>query len=202
LAIYLLQTIIDAILQFCVLVELAWSVLRPVRMSLPRFTLFLIAAMVLILGFAVWQIPAPVEASSWSGEHFVTLMHLEQSLSFLRILFFLGMAGFSQLLSIGWRDRELQVATGMGVYSLCSLGVTFLQARERHMAQWAHLNQLNQLVVASFLCCLFYWIFSFAHKEPERREFTPQMQNLLLAVAGVARAERTALAEANKQKHQ
>jgi hypothetical protein len=48
-------------------------------------------------------------------------------------------------------------------------------------------------VIASFICALFYWIFSFAQKEAERREFTPQMQNLLLAVAGVARAERTAL---------
>ena len=34
--IYLIQTIIDSIFQFCVLVELSMSVLRPVRSSLPR----------------------------------------------------------------------------------------------------------------------------------------------------------------------
>ncbi len=49
--------------------------------------------------------------------------------------------------------------------------------------------------MASFLCSLIYWVFSFAQKQAERREFTPQMQNMLLAVAGVARADRAALAE-------
>lgn len=200
ITVYLSQTILDAALQFCVLVELAWSVLRPVRAFMPRFTLLLIAGMILAIGVAIWQIPAPVELSPRSGQLFVTLMHLQQTLSILRILFFLGMAGCSQLLSIGWRDRELQVATGMGVYSLCSLGVTLLQARERHIAQFSHLSQLNEFVVASFLCCLIYWLFSFAQKEPERREFTPQMQNLLLAVAGVARAERAALVDASKKR--
>jgi hypothetical protein len=201
LAVYILQTIIDAVLQFCVLVELAWSVLRPVRASLPRFTLFLLTGMILILGFAVWQIPAPIDAVTFTANaYLMPLFHLEQTVAILRILFFLGMAGCSQLLSIGWRDRELQVATGMGIYSICSLAITFLQASERHMAQYAHINQLNHISVASFQCCLLYWIFSFAQKEPERREFTPQMQNLLLAVAGVARAERAALADASKKK--
>jgi len=34
---------------------------------------------------------------------------------------------------------------------------------------------------------------SFAQKEAERREFSPQMQGLLLAVAGSARSTRIAL---------
>lgn len=199
LGIYLLQTIVDAPLEFCVLFELAWSVLRPIRASLPRFALFAVVGMILVLGLAVWQIPVPAEIVRTSAARFVILMHLEQTLSILRILFFLGLAGCSQLLSIGWRDRELQVATGLGVYSLCSLGVTLLQAHDTNAGQYAHLNQLNQVVVGSFLCCMLYWVFSFVQKEPERREFTPQMQNLLLAVAGVARAERAALSEAAKK---
>jgi len=56
----------------------------------------------------------------------------------------------------------------------------------------------EQLLLGSYICTLLYWIFSFAKKEAERREFTPQMQNLLLAVAGVARAERTALTAASR----
>lgn len=194
LSAYLYQTIIDSVLQFCVLVELVWSVLRPVRSALPRFSLVFIVIITLGVGLAVWQIPAPVEVTHASGQHF--LMHLVQSVSVLRILFFLGMAACSQLLSIGWRDRELQVATGMGVYSLCSVGVAILQARETNALQYSH---LNQVVIAGYLCCLLYWVFSFAQKEPERREFTPQMQNLLLAVAGVARADRAALADARKK---
>ena len=54
---------------------------------------------------------------------------------------------------------------------------------------------LNQLVVASYVCSLLYWVFAFATKEAERREFTPQMQGFLLAVAGTARTTRIALAD-------
>jgi hypothetical protein len=63
--------------------------------------------------------------------------------------------------------------------------------------------RLYLFVIAGFLCSLLYWAFSFAQKQAERREFTPQMQSLLLAVAGVARAERAALNEsaAATQRH-
>jgi hypothetical protein len=39
----------------------------------------------------------------------------------------------------------------------------------------------------------------FAQKVPERREFTPQMQNFLLAVAGNARTARIALANSSAE---
>jgi hypothetical protein len=45
-----------------------------------------------------------------------------------------------------------------------------------------------------------YWIVSFAQKEAERREFTPQMRNFLLAAAGGARATRIAMTESRKEK--
>lgn len=191
---YLIQTAIDSLLQFCVLVELAWSVLRPVRSSLPRYTLVALSVITLLAGAAIWpfaalggiaQLPANVQA----------VVHLQQTAAILRVLLFLGMAGCSQLLSIGWRDRELQVATGLGFYSIVSLGAAFLSTHQPTLHQYGH---LNQIVIGSFLCSLFYWIFSFAQKEAERREFTPQMQNLLLAVAGVARAERTALTASSR----
>ena len=55
------------------------------------------------------------------------------------------------------------------------------------------IRRLNQALIASYIVAMMYWVFSFAQKEAERREFTPQMQNFLLAVAGVARADRAAL---------
>jgi hypothetical protein len=186
---YLIQTVIDSALQFCVMVELAWSVLRPVRNSLPRFTFVALAALILAVGAAIWPF-ASLAGIAQEPANVQLVVHLQQTTSILRIILFLGMAGCSQLLSIGWRDRELQVATGLGVYSLVSVGVTMMQSHQSTFAQYAH---LNQFVVGSFLCSLLYWVVSFSQKEAERREFTPQMQNLLLAVAGVARAERTAL---------
>lgn len=190
---YLIQTAIDSTLMFCVLVELSWSVLRPIRGSLPRVTVVFVGLVFLALGAAIWPfttlpgiVQLPIQQQLFA--------HLQQTVAILRILFFLVLAGFSQLLSIGWRDRELQVATGLGVYSLVSLGVTILQARSPMNSGY---SQLNLFVIIGFLCSLLYWAFSFAQKQAERREFTPQMQSLLLAVAGVARAERAALNESS-----
>lgn len=188
---YLIQTALDSCLQFGVLVELMWSVLRPIRASLPRSALYGVAALVLIIGALVWPFSAIPGMAHYSAQLYM-LIRLQQTVSILRVLFFLILAGCSQWLALSWRDRELQVATGLGLYSLVSLAVTMLQAHQTKGAQYQH---LNQIVVAGFLCSLIYWMFSFAQKQAERREFTPQMQNMLLAVAGVARADRAALAD-------
>jgi hypothetical protein len=184
--VYLVDAIFEALLEFSVLVEIAWSVLRPMRSSLPRKTLPVIILMVIALSAAVWP---------FSGLHLGTvispitrgIVHVQQTAAFLRILFFVLLAAGSQLLAIGWRDRELQIATGLGFYSLISLFTAMTS-----MDQYVH---LSYFAAASYLCSLLYWVFCFLQKEAPRREFTPQMQSLLLAVAGVARADRAALSE-------
>ncbi len=190
---YLVQTAVDTVLQFAVLIELAWSILRPIRASLPRGALVAISLLVMGLGAAIWPFAAVPQLAhlNWEGYLFV---RLEQTVSILRIFFFLVLAGGSQWLSIGWRDRELQVATGLGFYSLASLGAAMLHAHQTTAAEYAH---LNQALIASYIVSMMYWVFSFSQKEAQRREFTPQMQNLLLAVAGVARADRAALANSS-----
>ena len=186
---YFIQASIDSVLMFGVLVELSWSVLRPIRQSLSRFTLVFMALALLALGAVIW--PFSMLPGLAGQLPLVRLVgHVQQTVAILRILFFLGLAGCSQLLSIGLRDRELQVATGLGFYSLVSLGTAVLSAHQATIIQYQH---LNQIVIASFLCSLLYWVFAFVQKEAQRREFTPQMQNLLLAVAGTARANRSAL---------
>jgi len=186
---YLIQTVVDSLLQFAVLVELAWSVLRPIRASLPRGALIAISLLVVGLGAVIWPF-ATVPGMAQMGWEQNLLVRVQQTASILRVLFFLMLAGCSQWLSIGWRDRELQVATGLGFYSLASLGEAMLQTHQTSAAESA---RLNQALIASFIVAMLYWVFSFAQKEAERREFTPQMQNLLLAMAGVARADRAAL---------
>jgi len=101
------------------------------------------------------------------------------------------------LLSIGWRDRELQVATGLGIYSLVSLAVSLWRSNE---GVWSLYSLTNRLLAASYLCSLLYWAFSFAQQEAERREFTPQMQSFLLAMAGTARSTRISLSDSISSK--
>ena len=189
-SVYLCETIVDSALQFCVLVEVAWSVFRPFRASLPRSTVFVLGSVLALAGAAIWPF-----ADSAAFAHFPLQWHvlarLQQTGSILRVLFFLVLAGCSQILSIGWKDRELQVATGFGFYSFVSLSVTVLRAHE-NAAQY---RTLDQILVVSYLFSLAYWIFSFAQKEAERREFSPQMQSVLLAMAGAARSTRIAMTD-------
>jgi hypothetical protein len=186
---YLIGTIVDSALEFGILVELAWSVLRPFRDFLPRSALTVGGGLIVAIGVTVWHF-ATIPGFGNLPPEWHLLMRLQQTASILRVLLFLAMAGCSQLLSIGWRNRELQIAAGLGFYSLVSLAVA---AVNMHTSAKSQYNHLIQVVVVSYLCSLLYWAFSFAQQEAERREFTPRMQGFLLAVAGVAKANRVAL---------
>lgn len=187
--VFLVGLIVDSLFQFGVLVELAWSVLRPLRASLPRWSWFAVAVLTGLVAAVVWPFASGpgVNALSLVGRLNV---HVQITFSVLRILLFLGLAGCSQLLAIGWRDRELQVATGLGFYSMVSLAVWMHHTGQTAGPQY---HPLDQLVAASYVCSLGYWVFAFSRQEALRREFTPQMQNFLLAVAGTARSSRMAL---------
>lgn len=191
---YIVVVVVDSVLLFGVLVELGWSVLRPLRASLPRSALAVVAGLILALGAAIWPFAAFPGAVHLSRE-MAALMRMQQTFSILRVLAFVALAAGSQLLSIGWRDRELQIATGLGFNSLVGLGVAMLHMHQTTRAQYSN---WNEVVVASYLCSLLYWVVSFARKEAERREFTPQMRSFLLAVAGAAHTTRIALEDSGK----
>ena len=195
--VYFAQTILDSALLFCVLVELVWSVLRPLRASLPRSSMVLVGVLIMVAGAAIWPFTALPGLAHPTTREGLLFAQLEQTTSILRVLFFLLLAGGSQLLSIGWRDRELQVATGLGLYSIVSLTVAVLETHQTTEAQYF---RLSQVVSAVYLCSLLYWVVSFAQKEAERREFTPQMRSFLLAVAGAARSSRVSLTESRTGK--
>ena len=188
---YVVSTELDVALQFSVLIELAWSVLLPVRKNLSRKALWFVAALILAAGAAIWPFAGlsgvTVSSRAW---HFIE--QLQQTASILRVLFFLLLAACSQLLSLGWRDREMQVATGFGFYSIVSLAVAALNT---HLSTPEQINNVYRLVVVSFLASLLYWIFSFAQAEAERREFTPKMQSILLMLAESARISRASLTD-------
>jgi hypothetical protein len=194
---YFILVAIDSAFQFVVLVELLWSVLRPLWPSLSRSSMSLIGVLALVAGAAIWpfaSLPGLAHATTREGLFFV---QLQQTVSILRILFFLLLAGGSQLLSIGWRDRELQVATGFGLYSIANLTIAVIQTHQTSASQYTLWGRVG---AASYICCMIYWAFSFAQKEAERREFTPKMQSFLLAVAGAARSARVGLEDTHGPK--
>lgn len=185
---------LDSVLMFAVLVELAWSVLRPIRSSLPRYSWLAIAAIILVAGTLTWFI-AGMSIPEYLTAEGKAFFRLQQTGAILRVVVFLAMAGFSQLLSIGWRNRELQIATGFGFYSIVSLGVTVLHTHLAKSHSLYHL--LDESASVSYFFALSYWVFAFATREAERREFTPQMQHFLLAAAGSARSARIDMANSS-----
>lgn len=190
---YFYESAVDFALQFCVLVELAWSSFRPFHKSLPRATVWVLGVVIAGLGAAIWPFTnAVAPAHSSKMIEWVMLVRMQQTVSVLRILIFVVLAACSQVLSIGWKDRELQVATGLGLYSLASLSVTLWHSHESSLQQY---TALEGLLASFYLCSLLYWVYSFAQKEAERREFSPQMQSVLLAVAGAARSTRISLTD-------
>jgi hypothetical protein len=135
---------------------------------------------------AIWPLGA-ISALSGLYPEGRLLVQLQQTESILRVVFFLLLAASSQLLAIGWRDRELQVATGLGFYSLLSLAVSILQMRQTH---WGQYNNFQELAAAGYLLSLLYWVLCFARKEPARKPLTPQMERILRALAGSAPSQR------------
>jgi hypothetical protein len=201
--IFLVATIIDSVFQFGVLVELSMSVLRPVRASLPRGAAVAVVILIGVLCAIVWPFARTMDPDFDAIKLTSRLLiHLQFTTSVVRILFFLALAGLSQLLSIGWRDRELQIATGLGFYSIASLSVSLLHTNQAtgNAALLTQYHYLDQMVAATYVCSIVYWGISFAQKVPERREFTPQMESFLLAVAGSARSAKVALSESAASK--
>ena len=188
--IYRIQLIIDSAMIFALLVEVAWSVLSPIRKSLPKYSWVGIAVLVAVGGLILWPI-AGFAAPDYLYSSGLNLFRLQQTPAILRAVFFLALAAFSQVLSIGWRDRELQIATGLGFYSIISLAVTVLHIHQ-DVALQSYL-WLDRVGSFSYLAALAYWVVAFATQPAERREFSPQMQSMLLAVAGAARSTRVAL---------
>lgn len=191
--IYMVEMVLDSVFQFAVLVELGWAVLRPIRSSLPRYSVLMLSLLFAVAAAVIWPITAHMIPAGDLNKSGVLFVHAQQTIAVLRVVIFLALAGFSQLLSIGWRNRELQIATGLGFYSMCSLAIFVIHTHQT--AQTGPYHILDQIGVASYVCSLAYWMFSFSQQEEERQEFTPQMRSFLLAVTGAARGTRMALVD-------
>lgn len=187
---YLLEMSLDSVLQYCVLVELGWSVLRPLHAMPPRRVLPAVALGVLLAGVAVWPFTMEpgLAGTRWDYE---LIIRLSEAFSMLRVVFFLALAVASHWLTVGWRNRELQVATGLGVYSLVSLAGSLIHKHQTVSTDAYH--WVEMAISASYFVSLLYWIVSFAQKEPPPRALPEGAQEVLAGMAATAREQRAAV---------
>ena len=176
---------LEYLLDLCVLLELSWHVLRPVYSSLPRVALraFAIAMAMAILGGVVLA----YHVGNTGNKIQDVKAPFDLMVGLLRMLIFAATVGFSQLLGIGWKNKVFQLATGLSFYSAADLIVSLAA---RYSGDNIKLESLHVLAWTLEMC-FFLWVFT--TKEVRRREFSPQMEQFLVTLAGRAKDARTAL---------
>jgi hypothetical protein len=190
---YFTFNILEYALELAVLVEIAADVLRPVRKSLPRGILFILLGCMAAIGFAGFFFAAHLNASTLT--HPRAFIVMDASVAIMRLVTFLAIAAFSQVLGIGWKNHILQLASGLAFYAAVSLIValahSFLRAGPDYSRQYFALDHFR---IAGYLCSLYYWCYSFARQEAPRKEFSPQMAQFLVSIAGNTKRQHSLVA--------
>ncbi len=173
------------LIELGVLLEISWNVLRPVHMSLPQGSLRVFigaVALALLCGVLLaWHLDN-------KGDKLLEFRGpLDLTVGLLRMLIFAATAGFAQLLGIGWKNKVLQLATALSFYSAVDLVVSLVQ---RYAGGSSTLEDIR---VVAFTLEIGFLVWAFTTKEVRRREFSPQMEQFLVTLAGRAKLARTAL---------
>ena len=195
---YFAINILQYALEIGVLVEIGANVLRPSRNSRTRGILFVLWGCMLVIGLAAFLFAAYINASTLS--HTRAFVVMDTTVAILRLVTFVLIAGFSQVLGLGWRNHVLQLASGLAFYATVTLIVgvahSYLRATPDYAAKY---REFAQLGVLGYLCALYYWCYSFARQEAPRKEFSPQMAQLLVSIAGSTKRQRSVLARSREK---
>jgi hypothetical protein len=173
-------------LELMVLLEIAWHVLRPVQVSLPRralqtFAVFLALAVLCgtLLAWHADKTGIPIDAKLKGP--------LDLTVGLLRMLIFVVTAAFAQVLGVGWKDKVLRLATALSFYSAVALILSLVESHSGTSPVLVRIGAANYMFELGFLT----WIFT--TKDVRRREFSPQMERFLVTLAGRAKLARTAV---------
>ncbi len=192
---YLIAQLLDFTLQLLVLLEIGLNVLRPVKRSLPKQSLLILTGVcVVTIPLALWLAP---QAAHNSGHLAPLLLRVGFGFAIARLLIFAAIAGFAQVLGINWRNHVLQLTTGLAFYSAISILVEFslnhMQGFATVAAKDAQASALMELQSAAYIATLVFWLWAFSRNEAPRKEFTPQMEAVLVTIAGTANRTRLAV---------
>jgi hypothetical protein len=199
---YFTVTVLDYLLQFLLVVEIGRNVFAPSKRSLPFrlwpiVTVAILICTILAAAFSPRLQPNGLNASAQSFAT-VTL-----GLAVLKVLLFAALAGFAQLLGIGWKNRVLQLASGLAFYGAVSLLVQLAISHIGDLNQVsysAHYQQLTQIQSAGYICTLLFWAWSFSRNESPRKDFTPQMQEVLVTIAQSAKRTRLSVTRSDDRR--
>ena len=194
-----IQFLLLSLIELSVLGEIAVNVIRPARRGLTNQLLFFFVLAVLAVGIGGFLFAARANAATLA--HPRTVFVVNSTVAILQLLTFLLIAGFAQLLGLGWKNRTLQIASGLAFSAAVSLIATSMQNNLHGGPDYyTDYHSLSQFIVASYLCALSYWCFVFARKEAPRKEFSPQMAQFLVSISGSTKTHPAAVSR-NSEKH-
>jgi hypothetical protein len=191
---YFVVTLLDYILQLLIVFEIGKNVLRPSKRSLP----FPVAP-VAVVGALLCALVAASFSREVQAVGTVDLIQLSLrvtlGLAVLKLLLFAALAGFAQVLGIGWKSHVLQLASGLAFYAGVSL---LIQISSSHVpvADPSYIHQIDRLMrvqTVAYISTLVFWIWAFSRNEAPRKDFTPQMQEVLVTIAQSAKRTRLAV---------
>jgi hypothetical protein len=179
----------DYLFQLALLLEIGANVIGPVKRSLPAGILWVLPAL-LIAAAAIALVFSLHSTPHFLSRPYALFVRLNLGMAMLRLAIFAAIGLFAQMLGIGWKNHVLQLATGLAFYSAVSLVIATLHSS---MGLTNQFHPLDQIQVASYLGTLAFWVWSFVREEAPRKEFSPQMQNFLVSIAGSTRSARIAV---------
>jgi hypothetical protein len=195
---YFTVMVLDYLFQLLIILEIGRNVLRPSKRSLPfRLWPVVTGGIVICAILAATFSPQTQSSGNTAG-----LLRVTLGLAILKLLLFAGMAGFAQFLGITWRSRVLQLASALAFYGAVSL---LVQLSSSHLPSTnpgynAHLVRLAQIQWGAYSVTLISWIWAFSRNEAPRKDFTPQMQEVLVTIAGAAKRTRLAVTRSAEHK--
>jgi hypothetical protein len=180
---------VDYLLEIAVLFEIGANVLQSVRKSLPKGILLVLGGVMVVVAIVALFVSTHANAANLA--HPRTVFVVDSTVAILRLVTFLLIAGFAQVLGLGWKHHVLQLASGFAFYAAVDLIVTSLQNRLHAGPEYAAQYQsLSRFLLAGYLCSMYYWCFTLIRKEAPRKEFSPQMAQLLVSISGDTKRQR------------
>jgi hypothetical protein len=191
--VYFAFSIVQFILELSILIEIGANVVRPAKGSLPKTALWVLAVLIVLIGIGGFFFATNLNAATLT--HPRTLFVADCTMAILRLVTFLIIAGFAQVLGLGWKNHVLQLASGLAFYAVVTLIAAIARGHLRggptFEEQYRHLTELG---ILGYLCALYYWCFVFVRKEAPRKEFSPQMAQLLVSIGSSTKRQHSVVA--------
>jgi hypothetical protein len=170
-------SVLDTILQLCVVYEVASRVFRPLDVWAHdvRGSFVWLFGLSLSVAFLLTWLASPTWMQSFTTKGNLFTAALQSEL-------FVAMMALSIHVRLPWRTHVAKIAQGLGAYSL--LGV-LIETGYSYFGIGRELPRfivLSHVRMAAYLVCVNYWIISLWRKERTVRTMTPEMREKMFTL--------------------